>query len=271
MTDRESRQDQAFKECLQEAYGCSDEQLLMEMERAEASLDSSDFAGAEDRIFQKIMDKKAAEEKALVTPEPAAEPESKPEPEKKVTRFRKKKVFLAVALVAVFMGALGFTAIGGKNYFFRDVKKYGEVVSFNNDVRKSDASNLEEAYEEIEEELGVKALKLGYLPEGMRYDNLSIQENSAVIEFDCNGNSIFFMQRLRDKETDFGIGSDRTIDDNLTYNKWLNKDIAYGKNLTTDGGTEYGTEFAIDNVVYYFFGIVEEEEFIELIKNLNFF
>ena len=55
MADLEKREDQKIRECLQQAYGYSDEQLLKKMEEAEKSLEDTDFPGAEERIFQKLM------------------------------------------------------------------------------------------------------------------------------------------------------------------------------------------------------------------------
>lgn len=64
MSDLESREDREIRECLQKAYGYSDEQLLRKLEDAEDSLKETDFPGAEKRIFQKLMERKATEEAA---------------------------------------------------------------------------------------------------------------------------------------------------------------------------------------------------------------
>ena len=61
MTEQEKREEQKLKDCLQEALGYSDEDLLMEMEEAENALRDMDFAGAEDRIYKRIMEETAAE------------------------------------------------------------------------------------------------------------------------------------------------------------------------------------------------------------------
>lgn len=170
MADVENRDDQKIKKCLQQAYGYSDEQLLKELEEADKSVSDSDFAGAENRIFQRLMEKKAAQEKKVETVEVKAEDSKEgikkdivetdsrtmeissdtvdvdpvkdnpattsTEPEKKVVRFGKKKIFLAAALVAVLVGALGSTAIGGKNYFFRRIERPDYRVILDNDKNK---------------------------------------------------------------------------------------------------------------------------------------
>ena len=56
MTDKERQEDEKLKKCLQTAYGATDEQLLKELEEAEASLDASEFPGAEERMFRRFME-----------------------------------------------------------------------------------------------------------------------------------------------------------------------------------------------------------------------
>ena len=114
MTEVEKRENEALKKCLKEAYGYSDEQLRKEMEEAEQSLNDSDFPGAEERIYQKIMEREAAEKKAANTGAGTNAPDRK-----KAVRLGKKRVFLVAILAAAFVGLLGLTAVGEKSYFFR--------------------------------------------------------------------------------------------------------------------------------------------------------
>ena len=57
MTEKEKREDEILKNCIQEAYGLSDEQLLAELEELEATLSDDEFVGAEERIFAKIKER----------------------------------------------------------------------------------------------------------------------------------------------------------------------------------------------------------------------
>ncbi|MBQ7796972.1 MAG: hypothetical protein IJ374_10500, partial [Lachnospiraceae bacterium] len=158
MTDKERREDEALKNCIQAAYDFSDEQLLAELEETEATLSDSDFPGIEDRIYQKMMARIAEEEaaeavslEAVREVEDKSEIEPKAEPvvaEEKVVRFRKKKVFVVGLLAAAFVGMLGVTAIGGKNYFFRDREK--EIgIAINNDRNLEYTGDIDEAYKKI--------------------------------------------------------------------------------------------------------------------------
>ena len=74
---------------------------------------------------------------------------------------------------------------------------------------------------------------------------------------------------MREKKTDnisVGIESDRS-QNKLVYNEWLDQEIAYLKNGLEDGRTEYETLLTIDENIYYFSGIMPEEEFVKIIKN----
>ena len=175
MADLEKREDQKIRECLQQAYGYSDEQLLKKMEEAEKSLEDTDFPGAEERIFQKLMERKAAEEdKEEREEKPAQMPEPIPSGASvsggaASKRFGKRKLAISAALAAAFAVLLGITAIGGRSYFLRERKNELNVTIINNNQNKKNISQIEEAYQLIETELGIPVLRLEYMPPGMDF------------------------------------------------------------------------------------------------------
>lgn len=139
MTDKERQEDEKLKKCLQTAYGATDEQLLKELEEAEASLDASEFPGAEERMFRRFMEMEREEREKENLSEDAVQDnmtvpgmdtagggmgaDGTDKNKKKIRRLGKKKVFLVAALVAVFVGALGVTAVGRRIIFLgKEVK-----------------------------------------------------------------------------------------------------------------------------------------------------
>ena len=175
MADLEKREDQKIRECLQQAYGYSDEQLLKKMEEAEKSLEDTDFPGAEERIFQKLMERKAAEEEKE---EREGKPAQMPEPIPSGVsisggaapkRFGKRKLAISAVLAAAFAVLLGITAIGGRSYFFRERKNELNVTIINNNQNKKNISQIEEAYQLIETELGIPVLRLDYVPSNLEF------------------------------------------------------------------------------------------------------
>ena len=260
MTEVEKRENETLKKCLKQAYGYSDEQLRKEMEEAEQSLNDSDFPGAEERLYQKIMEREAREKKAS-----AIDTSDR----KKVVRPGKKRIFLVAILAAAFVGLLGLTAVGEKSYFFRTREKKTGTV-FNNGENVKETSDINSAYQEIEKELGIKVLKLGYMPEKMEMEELLIQDNGAEICFDYQGNSIHFLQVRKTTESSIGINSDRS-EGKVIWNDWIKKKIIYGENELSEKRIEREGYVTVNEVVYHISGIMELEEFTKIIENLTFY
>ena len=98
------------------------------------------------------------------------------------TRRRPVRKALVVGLAAAIMVIGGcFVAMGTKSYFYRDGRSVNQGVVYNNDSGALTVRSEEEAYEKIAEELGVKTLKLGYMPEDMRL-HMNIVVCSEIIE-----------------------------------------------------------------------------------------
>ena len=271
MADLEKREDQKIRECLQQAYGYSDEQLLKKMEEAEKSLEDTDFPGAEERIFQKLMERKAAEEeKEEREGKPAQMPEPIPSgvsisggaaPKK----FGKRKLAISAALAAAFAVLLGITAIGGRSYFFRARRDELNAVIINNNPNKKDVSQLEEAYQLIETELGIPVLRLDYVPSNLDFQGAVWKENSVTMQFYYDENIVMLYEGKESDNISVGIESDR-VQSKKVFNKWLNQEVVYLENELKNGEIEYETLLTIDENVYYFSGIMPEEEFVKIIK-----
>lgn len=260
MTEVEKRENETLKKCLKQVYGYSDEQLRKEMEEAEQSLNDSDFPGAEGRLYQKIMEREAREKKAS-----AIDTSDR----KKVVRPGKKRIFLVAILAAAFVGLLGLTAVGEKSYFFRMREKKTGIV-FNNDRNMQEIGNLGRAYEEIESKLNIQALKLGYMPEDMEFNDVLTQKYRAEINFSCNGNKIYFVSIKEENVASVGINSDRNEGETI-WNDWIKEEFNYKKNILDDGQVECEAYVAIDKVVYYLSGIIDPIEFEKIVKNLIFY
>lgn len=287
MTDKERQDDQKLKKCLQTAYGATDEQLLKELDEIEAALDASEFPGADERMFRRFMEMEREEREKENSPKDAAQdhkpvpgmdassggigPDGTDKSEKKIRRFRKKKVFLVAALVAVFVGALGVTAVGEKNYFFRGRNRNENDLIFNNDKNKMDISRIEEAYQQAERELDIDILKLHYIPEDLRLVELVISQDKVVFQFEYCDNKIYFIQGVRSDSTSAVAQSDRTKKICNVDNKWMNKKIEIDGNKLDNGEIEYESMFYYKDAYYLLSGKMPEGEFVEIIKNINYF
>lgn len=254
MADENRKEDQDLGKIFEESFGFSEQEILADIEKAETSEDFPDFDGAEERIFHKLMERKAEEEKKK-SPRPV--------------RLKKKKAALVAALVAVFVLMLGITAIGGKNYFFR-IRTTEKGIVLNNDKVITDTDKLEEAYVEAQKEMSGTILKLGYIPEKMLFDKLILYQNRALFKFTMWDESIYFIQEYGKSSTSINIESDRNESENTIYNKWIGQNIQF-RVEELDEKTGLSANFVIKDASYYFVGKIEIEELKKIIENLNFY
>ena len=295
MADTENREDQKISECLREAFGYSDDQLLKQLDQANETFKDVNFTGAEDRLMKRFLARKAELEKETASQTPTlvpqnesaniqiaeelpkktvtviSEAEEKKKNEKKVIRFGKKKVLATAALVAVIAGMLGGTAIGKKSYFFRRLKNSEPAIYMDNDKNKEENSHLEEAYNKIKSDMNIPLLRLNYRPTNMSFEGYTVYNNNEVeLTFLYEENIILLLQIQNKKSTSANMISDRQ-QKNTIYNKWLKKNIEYSSNTVEDGSTEYEAVLLENGGAYYLFGNMPKLEFEKILKNIIFY
>lgn len=279
MNDREKREDESLKKCIQEAYGCTDEQLMDELNEIEESLSDSDFPGVEDRILSRLMErmKETAPEEledrnTSVEDETAAaaEPVNTVYEEKKVVRIGKRKIFMVAALAAAFAGTVGVTAIGGKSYFFKDRNKVTGVV-FNSGKNISDVSNLEDAYKEIKNKFGSHIFALNYLPKGTQFVSLEFEgDDKATVRLKYNEDSIYFVQWKSGKEVSVNMNIDEGKEKYIE-NEWLNQKIIYTETPLKNDVSEFEAQVKYSDTIVWIFGKSNKHHFEKILKNIYFY
>ena len=294
MADTENREDQKISECLREAFGYSDDQLLKQLDQANETFKDVNFTGAEDRLMKRFLARKAELEKETASQTPTLVPqnesaniqiaeelpkktvtvisdaEEKKKNEKKVIRFGKKKVLATAALVAVIAGMLGGTAIGKKSYYFRKLDNSIPVVQLDNDKNKQQNSELQNAYKIIEQQLDMPILKLGYCPAKLIFEKVDIYYDEAQMKFKYEENMVNFLQIKKEKSASVHYKSDR-VSEKKIYNEWLRREIVYSENLLDENSTEYEALITQEDNCYYISGIMPEAEFKKILKSLNFY
>ena len=270
MTEKERREDEALKNCIQEAYGLSDEQLLAELEELEASLSEDEFVGAEDRIYARIMQREAEKEESSVSDEEAAASAEIPAPNPTpIRKISKKKKWLVVGIAAALVVGVSMSTIGDKNYFLKErEKEYGTVLNSGQNVMKT--GGLREAYEKIEDILDIPVLKLNNVPDTLIFDKLIIDGSNAILVFSDNDHKIYFVQKQEIKERSIGISSERKEKGKVVHNNWLSMDVFIEENILENGDTEYSAIIYNEKASYRLMGIMLEKDFCELLMELSY-
>lgn len=197
-------------------------------------------------------------------------------PGKRVGRGRRiswrAAAVLAAVLILVFAFQMGIT--GQKVYTPEAVVEHrdGEVIiKINNEERIESEVEEEEIYQEIEERLGILALRLGYKPQGMELYKVEILEDyqEARIHYLYKEQAItiyisrdFSRSGIAIKED--GIGN--VIDSIEAFN--LMKIIDIREVKREDGENAYLAKIEDNNASYFVEGVIDKEEFLKIVAEI---
>lgn len=187
----------------------------------------------------------------------------------------RRRTLVAVALAAILVAALGLGA-SGERLFAPTVEseiadgEYNVRVINGEDVQYFDWTE-EEAYEEIEERLGILALRLGYKPKGMELEKVYIDENTgeAQMEFYDNDCILKIYENKQSRNATFETQFDGELIDSIdTY--------FYGEKLNVFEMDEenkkffLATELKQGNAYYYVTTDCNLDKFKEIVQAIFF-
>ena len=188
-------------------------------------------------------------------------------------RPRRLKTLVKVAVVAAVLMAMvfgmGITARARKRYTFnvteRDIS--GIDIIYNKGNITSQEDMLSDAYQTIYEELGIDVLKLNYIPKGMIFEKLSIDNNRAKLLFSYNDKYIYVTQQLRIEGSSFNTVTDRKPYKTV-YNMWFEQDLPIEMNEIQNGDKEFHIQIVAQESYYSIEGIMTEGEFKKIVENI---
>ncbi|MEG2122885.1 MAG: hypothetical protein RRZ63_03515 [Clostridium sp.] len=264
---------------LQHSFSYSDDYLLEEMEQAEEGIADTRISPASDDGFKRLMDK--MEQQHAAVHDEREETRDRLDDwnlKKEGGRIIKRgvKVMFRMALAVGILGSVllmtSIQAGAKRSYEYSErtmdgTKKNSKVI--NNEINEQRKGKLQEAYESIRDQIGIRVLQLGDKPTDLRYMKTAIAKRHATMYFDRNGKRFDIIQQLRTAENSVNIVSDR-ISENSVYNEWIDKEIVIEKAVTDDGEEEFSASFADGNAYYYLSGMLSEDEFKEIVRDLKF-
>ena len=193
----------------------------------------------------------------------------------KVFRFR-RRTLIAAALAAVLLLAFSAGAVG-ERLFEPEVTGQIEDGEYNVRVESGDETyylNLDEteAYEEIEERLGILALRLGYKPWGMELESVYIDENmgEAQMEFNYNSNYLILYQNKQNRNAVFDMQLDGEIVDTIEMFYIYENKLAILEVKRDELSPHYIAQLEYGNAYYYLMSDLQLENFEEVLKNMFF-
>lgn len=234
-------------------------EILRSFEKAEKDTSSLPLNPPPADEFDRIWTRIQAERELIPDPVPAVKPR----------RRCINKIFAVGVAAAVLTVGGCFVAMGTKSYFYRDGRMVKQGIVYNNDSKVITVRDEEEAYEKISEELGMKTLRLGYIPEKMYLQDVMLGNGYGKLQYEYDGNKIFFVQAKNKVEASTVHSSDAKEIYNI-WNPGLRIDIEV---CQEKGKTELQmkeAQFAYNGVYYHLLGKMSQEEFDEMVRKIHF-
>lgn len=209
-----------------------------------------------------------------------------PETAEKVVRFtkRKKKLYLMVALVAIVVFAMGMVGVG-EAPFFRSIREqiYGEkaLTKMNAEreneekVVSSGEAEEEAVYREIKEAFDMSAVRLLYLPEGIKIERYKIDQalDEAYILYQGLDITIDYQMKFHYKNQVFGyMTEDELIEETTMIVDGILVQIKKYR-MVDDNEVSYKVRFEYQGTGYILNITTKlpEEEVIKILENLKIF
>lgn len=186
-----------------------------------------------------------------------------------------KRVLLAVAAAAVLVVATGVGATGAK-LFVPKVENSGEDGEFNTTIINGEMEEdrdvtEEEAYEEIEDKIGIQALRLGDKPGEMLLYKIYIDQNTGEAQMDfVLGEKVLTVYENKQSDTStFETQADgKYVDTIVSFFNQLEMQIT--ESDRGDGEKLYSVQIEHGNAYYYINGNLDLETFETILNGIYF-
>lgn len=191
---------------------------------------------------------------------------------KRKKRSLHRKTLATAATVALLITVAGLGVNGARLYVMRVEKQQGEsAFDITTDIDDALYVELteEEAYERIEEEIGILALRLGHKPNGMELSEVFIdmEMGEALMEFSYNGSALTIYENKQNSDASFNIQLDGEIVDTIeTF--YFGKELEIHKVTKKNGDVVYQTQIEYANAFYYLSSNIELGELEDIIYGL---
>ena len=233
-------------------------EILRSFEQAEKDTSSLPLNPPPDDEFDRIWTRIQAERELIPDPGPTVKPR----------RRCINKIFAVGVAAAVLTVGGCFVAMGTKSYFYRDGRRVSNGVVYNNDSKVITVRDEEEAYEKVSEELGVKTLKLGYMPEEMYFEDVMLEKGYGKIQYQYKNERVFFIQAKSDSRTSMVHSSDAKEKYEI-WNSGLHIKIDVCNESIGENRHGYMAQFVYNGVYYCLSGVIEQHEFDEMLKKIH--
>lgn len=216
-------------------------------------------------LMERIRAKKESEQESV----------DKPKRRVKIIPFAtRRKALATVAMVAVLVVGTGLGVKGARLYMLNVEEQQGknafDIITDTKDIHYIEL-NEEEAYEKIEEEIGILALRLGYKPKGMELGEVIINAEigEALMEFYHDDHILTVYQEKQNGNASTNMQVDGVLVDKIDA-FYLEQEIKILELDKKDGNMFYQSQIQYGNAYYYLSSDIELEDLKNILYGIIF-
>lgn len=218
-----------------------------------------------DELMERIREKKEQEEEVKSEKKLSV---------KTISFLKARKAWVTVAMVVLLVAGAGLGVRGARLYLLNIERRAGEngfdIITDTDDVCYVELSETE-AYEKIEEEIGILALRLVEKPKGMELKEVFIDAElgEALMTFQCDDYTLTIYENRQDSNVSFNVQQDGVIIDTIEV-------FHLGKNLNITevdkgkGEFFYTVELEYGNAFYYLSSDIELKKLKTILNGMAF-
>lgn len=274
--DKRENDDNRIDEIAKQIFGYDEESLLKDFKSAEQEANTNIEESQSERQYDADPTLAAlmarVQERGL---QPIYQKDYDKQQEEKRSRrrvVRLKAMWRPMAVAAVMIVISMATAIisqGKRGYWFWERDVGGNKSILNNIDEVISRDPLYDVYKDIEESLDIRVMMLSRRPVGFEYIRYSIEKNTAFLEFQYKGNTIYLLQVK--SETPLSFSTEMDMKKQKVVKNYINdQDIVLSRNDLENGETELYGDLSTKDVQYRLFGKMDEDTFIEILEYLEF-
>ena len=203
--------------------------------------------------------------------------EEKSEERKVIRKKKRRKVYVALAAVLVMAMGVSISSVGDGRNLMQTIKSMvgeREVVQVDSgeDNLVMEVESEEEAYQAINDELGIIPVKIGTLPQKTKFVKAKIEKDMQVAEFyyKHKDENIVYIINGDQAKNSIGIGiEDEIVENYILEVQGIPMEIK-GCEISATKGRRYYASFKYKDIKYFLIGIMNKGEFEGILNNLYF-
>lgn len=187
------------------------------------------------------------------------------------------KVRLAFVAIGIMVIGSGIISVGGKeiivNVFDRKFGGGEKTYVDTEEIELNTELTEEEAYAKVEETFGTKVVRMVYKPENTVFLEAQIHKElqEAILYYKVNDKTMSYRIEFPYSESSGGVElQDEVLQEYVLELPKVVVEVSKYK-VPNVKWKEFEAQFSYKNSKYFLVGVMEEEEFEKIIKNLNFF